>query len=122
MDMLCNKCSEPWGWFYIRDEILEEQTLYEKMQKHGGYVTEVGTGVTDTGYMEITKADKANGYIADPNLSWQFNPGPTIAQCPACIGKDIEPSDNAKIRAELAHLYGDDIDGFMADMEDFGLE
>lgn len=113
MDMLCNKCSEPWDWFYIRDEVLEDEALYQKMKRTGGYVGETD----DFDFVEV----EAKPVFRLPNANWQFNPGPTIAQCPACIGKEVEPDDNAKIRAELAHLYGDDIDGFMADMEDFGL-
>lgn len=114
MNMLCNKCSEPWDWFYIRDDILKDQPLYDIMKQNGGYVAE-----TDFGEYIQTEGKL---YPSQPNTTWQFSPGPTIAQCPACIGKDVEPDDNALIRAELAGLYGDDIDGFMADMEDFGLE
>ena len=108
MDMKCDKCSEPWDWFYIRDDVLRDEAHYQAMKRKGGFFK-------DEGYLPPAP-------VTNPKLAnWQFNPGPTIAQCPCCIGEDIEPDEDALIRAELAHLYGDDIDGFMADMEDFGL-
>lgn len=118
MDMLCNKCSEPWSWFYLRDDVLRDQTLYEKMEKHGGYVQD------SNGTSQPCEVENKHPNLHPVLANWQFAPGPYVEQCPACYGKivDIKQSENAKIRADLAHLYGDDIDGFMADMEDFGLD
>lgn len=120
MDTVC-RCGEPWDWWTIRDEVLKDQALYEKMSKYGGMVTEVGTGVTDSGYMEVTKADIAGGYVIDDNVSWEFKPGPHPIQCPACFGKEVEPAENSDIIEALQDVLGDDVDGLMSSLEDFGL-
>ena len=46
---------------FLKSEISRtaDNKLYEKMAKYGGFVTEVGTGVTDSGYREVTKAEIA---------------------------------------------------------------
>lgn len=120
MDTVC-RCGEPWDWWAIRDGVLEDQALYEKIGKSGGIVTKVGTGVTDSGYMEISKADVANGYVINASENWEFKPGPYPIQCPACFGKDVEPSENSDIIEALQDVLGDDVDGLMSSLEDFWL-
>lgn len=122
MDMNCRKCNEPWDWFYIRDDILENQPLYEKMAKSGGYVKEnLGNDYSPHEIPPISllrKGHKRTREEMEALANWQFAPGPYILQCPACIGKDIEPNPNADIYAAMADILGDDIDGFMAEVED----
>ena len=96
-DMLCMKCSEPWDYYGIRNDIVTKKADWDRLAKRGGM------------------------FVDDLDDKWEFGPGPVIRQCPACYGKNIEPDDNAKIRAELARLYGEDVDGFIVDMEDVGL-
>lgn len=105
MDMNCRKCGEPWDWFFIRDDVLGDEEDFQKMGKEGG-VFDDGMGVK-------------------PGPQWQFSPGPYIIQCPACFGKVIHRSEEDKERQAIANaisdVLGDDIDGFMAEMEDFGI-
>ena len=117
MDMNCRKCNEPWDWFHIRDEVLapdgKDDRLYEKMTKGGGFVRD---------YTNTTGQPSTWTMANDKKANWQFAPGPYILQCPACIGKDIELSEadkeKAAIMSAMADILGDDIDGFMAEMED----
>jgi len=129
MDMYCRKCREPWDWFYIRDEVLEDQQLYEKMEKSGGYVAEDEWENYDPqarAMRSLTKSRSAKIMTdkeAQEISSWQFSPGPHILQCPACIGEKVELTDKQKerssIESAMADILGDDIDGMMAEMEDF---
>lgn len=129
-DVLC-RCGEPWDWWTIRDEVLKFQPLYDKMAKYGGTVTEVGTGVVEDGYREVTKAEIAKsdtpnieataGYILDPHASWEFKVGPYPIQCPACFGQQIEPAENSDIIEALQDVLGNDVDGLMASLKDFDL-
>ena len=122
-DIYCNKCSEPWDWFYIRDDVLGNEALYQKMKRQGGYIQDTphtGNGF-DSSFDEPVEVEDKYPTLHPKEANWQFGPGPVVEQCPCCYGKIVDQSDDAKIRAELAHLYGDDIDGFIADMEDFGL-
>ena len=128
MDMKCRKCREPWDWWHIRDEVLKEQTLYKKMEKDGGYVVDKGKAWHP---MEILREPILSTKLGIPPLtkeqmeaksSWQFGPGPYILQCPACIGKEIELSENQRVEQDiesaLADVLGNDIDGLMTEMED----
>ena len=51
--------------------------------------------------------------------------GSVITSCPACQGRSVALSPKEEERLaiirELAHVAGDDLDGFAADLEDFGL-
>ncbi len=120
MDTLC-RCGEPWDWWLIRDEVLKDQTLYEKMAKYGGYVRE---RLYTSGYDEVPK-EKIEYELAradrEGNPYWQLKPGPYPIQCPACFGKNIEPAENSDVIEALQDVLGDDIDGLMSSLEDFGL-
>ncbi len=124
MDMNCRKCNEPWGWFYIRDEVLEDQSLFEKMGKDGGYVKDDGPTDPYEIYSEpVLMTDRLRTKEEmEKAANWQFAPGPYILQCPNCIGKEISLSDADKernaIASAMADILGDDIDGYMAEMED----
>lgn len=51
--------------------------------------------------------------------------GSVIASCPACQGREVAISkpeaERLAVIRELARFAGDDLDGFAADLEDFGL-
>lgn len=97
MDMKCMKCSEPYEWFYIRDEILIQNgyDYYEEVKKNGKDF---------------------------PDLQFKFRKNCYIEECPACYGKKIVNQDaNAEAREAFADVLGDDVDGFLAECEDFGL-
>jgi len=100
MDMKCMKCSEPYEWFYIRDEIL-----------------------IDNGYDYYDEVKKDGKDF--PDLQFKFKRNCYIAECPACYGKKIKQDEkseaNSEMREALADALGDDVDGFMAECEDFGL-
>ena len=117
MDTLC-RCGEPWDWRYIRDEVLEDQALYERMEKSGGYVGEREFG---GGVVELTGLEIKNHELGELGECWQFKPGPYPIQCPCCFGKDVEPDPNSDIVEAMQDLLGDDIDGLMAELEDMGL-
>jgi len=126
MDMNCRKCREPWDWFHIRDEVLREQKLYEEIEKSGGYVKDDNIGdpfrVHETNILSKTKKSILD---MEALATWQFSPGPYILQCPACIGEQVELTDKQKerssIESAIADVLGDDIDGMMAEMEDFDM-
>jgi hypothetical protein len=94
------KCSEPYEWFYIRDEIL--------IQDGHDYYNEV----------------KKNGRDFS-DLQFKFTRNCYIEECPACYGKKVKRDEKSEVNAEareaLADVLGDDVDGFMAECEDFGL-
>lgn len=120
MDTVC-RCGEPWDWWTIRDEVLKDQALYEKMAKYGGYVRACihGPGYTEVPRKDIKAAhDRESVY---QNEYWEFKPGPHPIQCPACFGKNIEPAENSDIIEALQDVLGDDVDGLMSSLEDFGL-
>ena len=128
MDMKCRKCAEPWDWWYIRDDILKDEDLFQNMKKRGGFIKDTiglpgerGTSVEIGAPSLLTKSRSAKLMAKEEKeklAQWQFAPGPYIIQCPACIGEDVEPDPNADIYAALQDVLGDDIDGFMAEMED----
>jgi len=126
MDTLC-RCGEPWDWWYIRDEVLEDQRLYEKMEKHGGYIAEDDGECYDPqaramrSLTESRSAKLMTDKEAEKVSCWQFKPGPYPIQCPCCFGKDVEPDPNSDIVEAMQDLLGDDIDGLMAELEDMGL-
>ena len=51
--------------------------------------------------------------------------GGVIRQCPCCKGKEVEPNEKLRERAQivqaLGDVLGDDIDGMAAELEDLGL-
>lgn len=93
MDVHCNNCREPWEFLYLMDE-----------------VKRASAGSPD-----------AEGFDFDPPTS------ANVVECPACP-KDGEGTvirreltEDAVIRAALADLLGDDVDGFAAECEDLGI-
>lgn len=103
-DTYCMKCGEPWDWFYLRDGVLADEDDFQ-------WAANVGGVFIVTGWWK-----------GDPDEYWRFRgDGVYVEECPACFGKDIEPDENAQIRAAIADVLGDDTDGFIAEVEDFGL-
>lgn len=113
MDMKCTKCLNPWNWWYIRDDVLKDEPLFQKMKKVGGYVRDYPT----------TGQETTETAAHDDTAKWQFRPGPVVAQCPNCIHKDVKLTEAQELQSmaqsALADILGDDIDGLMAEMEDF---
>lgn len=107
MDMKCMKCGEPWDWWHIRDEVLKDEALYQKMKKQGGFVK--------------CDEDWVSRETDGQHASWEFSPGPYIQQCPCCVDEEVEEDEGSFYRQALAEILGDDIDGFIAECEDFGL-
>lgn len=111
MDMKCRKCAEPWDWWYIRDEVLNDERLYQKIKINGGFIKDNPNEAAEV--LEVKSSKDAN---------WQFVPGPYIRQCPCCINKKLRPEEqnpNSDVYAALQEVLGDDVDGFMAEIEDF---
>ena len=103
-DTYCMKCSEPWDWFYLRDEVLADQSDFDWAEKQGGVF--------------IDSWDD----FGNPTGFWRFRgDGVYIEECPNCFGKNIKPDENAMIRSAMADILGDDTDGFIAEIEDLGL-
>ena len=97
MDMKCFNCGEPWDWWYLREDVIaspDGRDLYPSIKKDGGEV---------------------DGFT--------FSSGPYVQRCPACPKGETEysRSEESFLLAGLADILGDDIDGFMAEAEDFGL-
>lgn len=93
MDVHCTNCREPWEFLYLMDE-----------------VKRAPAGSPD-----------AEGFAFDPPTSVN------VVECPACPrdndGKVIRRAltEDALVRAVLADLLGDDVDGFAAECEDLGV-
>ena len=95
MDMQCQRCQEPYDWFFLRNDILQAngEDLFPTAMKKG-----------------LT------------NQNFVFAPGPVLVGCPACVGKEQTPEEKKRqeIMSAVSLLLGDDIDGYMAEMEEFG--
>jgi hypothetical protein len=93
MDVHCTNCREPWEFLYLMDE-----------------VKRAPAGSPD-----------AEGFVFDPPSSVN------VVECPACPrddhGKVIRRAltQDGVLRAVLAGLLGDDVDGFAAECEDLGI-
>ena len=92
MDMRCRRCGEPWDWWYIRDEVLMQGDV-------DLYPTAKDTGVRFC-------------------VGFDFEPGPYIVRCPACKPGNEQDQGIQEVMSAVADILGDDIDGFMAEMED----
>lgn len=107
MDMKCMKCGEPWDLDYLH-KVLGD--LWNLIAAKGGYIRD---DISAQDSEKVGSKDDAN---------WRFSPGPYIEECPNCINNpDIEPDARALCRAALATVLGDDIDGFIAECEDWDL-
>jgi hypothetical protein len=93
MDVHCTSCREPWEFLYLMDD-----------------VKRAPAGSPD-----------AQGFVFDPPASVN------VVECPACPrdhrGTVISraPTGDDLVRAALADLLGDDVDGFAAECEDLGI-
>ena len=106
MDMKCRRCGEPWDWWYLRDDVLnskidgEKVDLFPLARKQG-----------------LTVDDNGNGKFV-------FTPGPYVKECPACPAEsELTEADRDRefLYSAMQEILGDDIDGFMAEIEDLGL-
>ena len=106
MDVTCAKCQEPWDNHHLRYDEIWETNLTEEVKKNwDGKLTP-----------EIKQAFERNG--------WRFVGGSiyAIAQCPVC--KDQPTTSDGQhrvdIRAALAEVLGDDVDGLITELNDLG--
>jgi len=72
------------------------------------------TAAQETALRPFPKAIRRSEYEFGPSIM-------VLLRCPACPKGAKPDPEKAIIKAELAHLLGDDEDGLAATFEDFGL-
>lgn len=109
MDVHCSSCGEPWDVYHLRhDAIFETDLDYTEAEA----------------WRSLTSAQRLSPHYREKFKAAGYEFGASICdvvRCPAC-SKDAKPDpDKAAMKAALGDLLGDDEDGIVGIMEDFGL-
>ena len=113
-DCKCTNCGEPWDWFYLRDELIHEtsEDYLVKSQKDN--------------FIEYGVLSNATRF-AFKAIGWKF--GGTLAhivRCECCPKGEEKVTMRGMLADAMEDILGDDIDGFISEMEDaeylFGTE
>jgi len=109
MDVHCTSCGEPWDAYHLRHDAIYDTGLTIEQAKAWGRLPSQQR-LSD----HFRKEFAAAGYEFGPSIM-------VLLRCPACPKGAKPDPEKAIIKAELAHLLGDDEDGLAATLEDFGL-
>lgn len=109
MDVHCSTCDEPWDAYHLRHEAIFESNLtHEEAQTWCGLPLSLRLGP------RYREALRASGWHFGASL-WN------VMRCPCCPPGATPDPDKAALKATLVEILGDDEDGILAAMEDFGL-
>ncbi|MHC4752304.1 MAG: hypothetical protein ACYTFW_20820 [Planctomycetota bacterium] len=100
-DIICPNCKEPWEWWFLKEDLIWETKLDEHVCENWD-----GT-LTD----EIRAIFKELGWEFGENISH-------IIRCEACPQGKTKVTLRSELAAAMSDLLGDDIDGFISEMED----
>lgn len=96
-DIICPNCKEPWEWDYIRWDLI---TDIRSAKNFDGNLTD-----------EIKEELKEHGWEFGNNLAH-------IIRCEACPEGETAHTTRTMLADAMSDILGDDIDGFIAEMED----
>jgi hypothetical protein len=109
MDVHCTTCGEPWDAYHLRHDAIYETGLTTDQAK---------------AWERLPPKQRLSDHFRKQFATVGYEFGPSIMvllRCPACPKGAKPDPEKAIIKAELAHLLGDDEDGLAATLEDFGL-
>jgi hypothetical protein len=109
MDVHCSSCGEPWDVYHLRHEAIFETDLDPSEAK-------LWRGLTRRERLSPRYREelRAAGYEFGASI---FD----VNHCPSCPQGATPDPDKAALKAGLVEILGDDEDGIVAMMEDFGL-
>lgn len=100
-DIICPNCKEPWEWDFVRFDLIHETNLDDKL------IDEWDGKLTD----EIRKALKVVGWEFGNNLAH-------FIRCESCPPGETTHNTRTMLADAMSDILGDDIDGFISEMED----
>jgi len=111
MDVKCANCGEPWDVYHLTHEAVWETDLPESTKRN----------------WDPSMIKQPEVALAFEKAGYRFAGDSIVAllRCPCCLEKEPDPeraaerSDREELYTIAADLFGDDIDGFAAEMEDF---
>jgi hypothetical protein len=100
-DIICPNCKEPWDWWFLKEDLIWEIDLDEKVaEKWDGTLTD-----------ELREKFKVIGWEFGERISH-------IIRCDACPEGETKVSLRSELASAMSDILGDDIDGFISEMED----
>lgn len=100
-DIICPNCKEPWDWWFLKEELIWETNLDE-------HVCENWDGTLTPNIRAQLK-----------EAGWEFGERIShIIRCESCPPGETKVTTRSLLAEALSDILGDDIDGFISEMED----
>lgn len=101
MDVYCASCGEPWDFYYLRHDLIEETEIHE------GFKADFDGKLFPVLRKKLAK-DK-----------WEFgNLICDVRHCPSCKENDKPKLEIVEMRNALDMVMGDDLDGFVSELNE----
>jgi len=108
MDVHCANCGEPWDLYHLQHDAIWEADYLSTDEIEALLERPLSA-------KPVEEALKAAGYeFAGSNYA-------ALLHCPCCPKDSKTDSQRSEVVSALAEIYGDDVDGMAADMEDLSL-